>query len=510
MAKIFDQIRIKKPRYNSFDLSHENKLSMNMADLVPCLVQEVVPGDKIRLQAELMARVMPMLAPVMHRVDIYTHFFFVPNRIIWKDWENFITGNPLPNGTLAVLPTEISQNFSSSKLSDYLGLPSQAVSNQNGVRFSLLPFGAYQLIYNEYYRDQNLHEIDGLLQQYLDNLASENFYTLLSLRKRCWQKDYFTSALPWAQKGGDIHLPIGSEVEYHYSPTKSQYIRNRSGIIVSNAEVGTDNNGFLYDTNSGEEVYLDPNGTYKLDNSTNPTINELRRSIKLQEWLEKNARAGSRYVEQIFSHFGVKSPDARLQRPEYLGGGKSPLVISEVLQTSSTDSTSPQGTMSGHGLSVGESHSFQYNVQEHGYIMGIVSILPKTSYFQGIPKHFIKYDRFDYFWPEFAHLGEQEVKNCELFYGDDNQNNEVFGYQSRYAEYKFAPDEVHGNFRNNLSYWHLARQFGNRPNLNGEFVKAQSIDRIFPVQDNTDKFLLQLYFKQNMLRPMPVFGTPTF
>lgn len=532
--RIFSQVKVNRPKRNVFDLSHENKLSMNMGKLVPILCQEVVPGDSFRMNTEVFIRMAPMVAPVMHRINVYTHFFFVPNRLVWDKWKDFITGGNNPGEVVPfpAIPVNLTvrSKISSGTLGDYLGIQaSTGLTNPNGdVKISSLPFRAYQLIYNEFYRDQNLQNpIDFSIGDY--SSADEN--SLLTLRDRCWEKDYFTSALPWAQKGGDVTLPgAGGEVVLKSGPLNPTIVVGRgashpaipsaSNFVSSNpqsAQAGTLNHSGVYQGDANN-VVLDPNGNYVIGEGSGSTINDLRRSIKVQEWLERNARGGSRYIEQILSHFGVRSSDARLQRPEYLGGGKSPVVISEVLQTSQTEqSGTPQGNMSGHGVAVGNSHSFKKFFEEHGYIIGIMSVLPRTAYMTGLPRHFSKFDRFDYFWPSFAHLGEQEVKNKEIAcdfaqHAATFPPEGTFGYQSRYAEYKFGQSQVHGEFRNSLKFWHMGRSFdfpNTIPALNSDFVTAQPTNDIFAVTDpNVHHLYVQLFNNIQAIRPMPKFGTP--
>lgn len=539
MKNIFDSIQIFAPKKNSFDLSHEKKLSMNMGDLIPIYQQEVLPGDTFKVSSEQLIRLAPLVAPMMHRVKCTTHYFFVPNRLLWNEWENFITGGedglqapPFPK--MAV--TEGSKDqFLKGNLSDYMGIPipTSDVITQN-LDFSALPFRAYQHIYNEYYRDQNLEpKVAFDIGESPD--ATEKV-ELLKLRKRAWEKDYFTSALPFAQKGGEVQLPIESSFTPQYKET-GIIIDSTTGLPMdSPTALATDKLNSGAGGAAGNMIFSDAAGTNPTDvhiqnlendqqvDATTVTITELRKAARLQEWLEKNARAGSRYVEQLLHMFGVKSDDARLQRPEYLGGGSQPVVISEVLQTSTTgyedslESKTPQGNMAGHGISVGKSNTFNKSFKEHGIILGIMSVIPRTTYEQGINRSWLKFDKFDYYWPDFAHIGEQELINKELFHdwaAADAVNDETFGYQSRYAEYKYQQSSVHGDFRTgaagevNLSYWHMGRVFDQQPQLNSSFIQSDPTHRVFAVDDPTEhKLYVQIYNRVKALRPIPYFSNP--
>lgn len=497
-SNLFNSVKMTRPKTNRFDLSHDVKMSLNMGKLTPTMIMECIPGDKFNISCESLLRFAPLTAPVMHRMDVFMHYFFVPNRILWPNWEKYITNTPV-GANLPAFPTVDIFEENYSKLHDYMGIPKPGGGGE-GTTVSALPFAAYQMIFNEYYRDQNLQApVDFEL---VDGANDLNIH-LPVLRYRCWEHDYLTAALPFAQKGDPVEIPLGN---FNDVPV---FRDNADG--GANTLTGTPDDQLV--TNIPSDDVSTPNALYAatsglITEATN--INDLRRAFKLQEWLEKAARGGSRYIENILVHFGIRSSDKRLQRPEYITGTKSPVIISEVLNTSDT-ATAPQGNMAGHGVAVTSGQNGFYKCEEHGYIIGIMSVMPKTAYQQGIPKHFTKYtDPFEFYWPSFANIGEQPV-NQEEVWAYSATPKATFGYVPRYAEYKFMQNRVAGDFRDALDFWHLGRIFPGEPSLNESFVICDPDTRIFAVTDpNVDHLYAHVLHKISAIRSMPKFGTPTF
>lgn len=519
MANIFNTIKVKTPPRSQFDLSHDVKLSCKMGQLVPVLCQEALPGDVWQMQNEAMLRLMPMIAPIMHKCYVYTHYWFVPNRILWDGWEDFITGGEdgqsAPDLPFLQFPAVNLQHT----VADYFGLPLTTYEE----KINALPFAAYQCIYSEWYRDQNL-QVNEKFEK-LGNGQAAN--SLNIIRNRAWQHDYFTACLPWAQKGAPVEIPMDfSDVKIvpsgdlghpHYTSTDIPPPGHNYQFTLTQTNPGLspyeDFIG-LYDQNNPHVYHVDgfdPDGTLALEGGTVTSINDLRSAYSLQRWLEKNARGGTRYKESLVSHFNVSPGDARLQRPEYIGGSKSSLSISEVLQTSSTDDVSPQGNMAGHGVSILQGNRKGYMCKEHGWILCLLSIRPQSAYYQGIPRMFSRRDRLDYYWPDFAFLGEQSVLRKELFCdGTDGKDDDVFGYIPRYSEYRYIPSRVCGEMRTTLDFWHMGRNLV-APNavLNADFIKCVPTKRIFAVEDeNEDEIIAHVFHRILARRPLPRYGTP--
>ncbi|QCQ85016.1 major capsid protein [Blackfly microvirus SF02] len=516
---IFNSIQLKRPKSNVFDLTHDVKLSLNMGELVPIACFECVPGDKFKIGCESLLRFMPLISPVMHRFNVSMHYFFVPNRITWDGWEDWISPTAPSGVSTRSFPTiTYSEDGNDAALGRYLGLPNLPIFDDR--KLSALPLAAYQMIYNEYYRDQNL--IDPVNFKLVDGVNDLNT-DLYILRKRAWQHDYFTSSLPWAQKGPSVDIPLGEVTlaEDWFAEEKFPTFRDGNDVYRSGDLIQAAAPEQINATPNAQQLAYDPNGSLEVQPTT---INELRRSFRLQEWLEKNARAGTRYVESILAHFGVKSSDARLNRPEYIYGTKSPVMVSEVLNTAGQNTLDPddpglpQGNMAGHAVSITSGNTGSYRCEEHGYIIGIMSVLPNTAYQQGVPKHWLKFEnKFQYFWPEFANIGEQPVVNQEVYADlpagtEPNQRDGTFGYVPRFAEYKFEQNRVAGEMRTTLNFWHAGRIFDTQPQLNKAFVEANPTTRIFAVEGfpGDQKLIAHVLNKVTAVRLMPKFGTPTF
>lgn len=493
-----------------------------MGDLVPVFAEKCMPGDRWRLGCENLIRLAPMLAPMMHRVDVRVEYFFVPNRLLWDNWETWSSNGGDDVDPVDPLPAHPFTGFSNAvsgpsavqynKLLDYMGLPrpDQGPSPLHVEVTDCMPFAAYQKIYDDYYRDENL--IDKEVTSYTcidgNNAARAGMFTL---RKRAWEADYLTKALPFAQKGEPVTLPLIGLADV---PVRVNNANPPAGTgIIANA--GTGPNPLLisgdvptYGADPGEDLYAETSQLV----AQQTTVNDYRTAIKLQEWLELNARGGTRYAELIRAHYNVRPEDARLQRAEYIVGVKNPIQISEVLQTSETDAGSPQGNMAGHGVSYSSGNYGKYFCTEFGWIIGILSVMPRTGYQQGIPKQFLEIgDPTELPWPKFANLGERPIQNKEVMAFRGAAGEDTFGYTPRYIEYKQRQNRVAGDFRTTLDFWHMGRIFdtGSPPALNAAFINSDPTKRVFAVEDGPDVCWCSLMHHVTAIRPLPFYGTPS-
>ncbi len=544
---IFSEVRGNEVGRSVFNLSHVKRLTADMGQLIPVLFLECVPGDTMKIGCEAITRFQPLVAPILDNVDLYVHYFFVPTRLLMdgdKDWETFLTGGKDGKDNSISLPlwsfsyadgssvdpkNPFSNGITNGKYSlwDYFGLPIKDSATDLKVRDAnhVLGFAqrAYNFIWNEYYRDENL----------CDEVSLNNGTVLY----RAWKKDYFTSALPWQQRGISPALPISGTIPVSFN-SDYLYIRDPSlnssdisfymsakgegsGIVDLKGGNPSSAAGTTYPINSiGGTHSL--TGSVNLENASTFDVAVLREAFQIQRWLELNARAGVRYTEFLKAHFGYAPLDEVLQRPEYIGGTKSEIVVSEVLQTSRTvDDTetgkgSPQGNLAGHGLGAMSDFISTYTAKEFGYIVGVASWMPKPSYQQGVNRIFSRQTKYDFYFPEFAHLSEQSLTKGEIYAtGDDAHDNAIFGYQSAYAEMKYMPSINTSDMRDTFSYWHLGRKFSADPALNAGFLTTNSEysggirKDIFAVK-NEPGLIVQFGNVVEAIRPMPVYGTPGF
>lgn len=504
---IFNFISVKAPGRNNFDLSRVRTQTGLMGRLMPAYIQETVPGDTFTLGANIACRLQPMVAPVMQRLDMRMEYFYVCNRIVWPNFPDFITGkNPELVAPYILLTRTL---WDSSRLFDYMGIPRPGAEQE--IRINAIPFAAYQMVYNTYYRRQYI--VDEVEFELVDGDNTSNA-DLFILRSRAWEADIFTSALPFAQAGEPVQIPVvgvgPQEVLANWqksdNPDGMQYV---VGAYETSDPMDPQPRNVYIDQPVSEESEIPTGRLYTPGAGVDATnINDLRTAWSIQRFLELLARAGSQYTEYLRAFFGVKSSDARLQRPEYIVGVKDAIIISEVLNTTGTTEL-PQANMAGHGIGYVQGTFRRYNCEEEGFIIGVASVIPKTMYEQGVPNHFFREDKYDYYNPLFDHLGEQEIKNKEL-YIEHPEPDGVFGYTPRYSPLKSSYDEVAGQIKTSLDVWTFSRKFDSPPALNSDFVVASDVTlRPFAVQlEEYDPLIIQVNNQVQALRPMSRYSTP--
>ena len=543
-----------------FDRSHVYKTTFDSGRLIPVFIDEVLPGDTTRMSVNYFARLATPIKPIMDNIYLDWFFFFVPNRLVWEHWQNFCFEQEDPDdSTDYVIPTVAvtgnSDNAYIGSLWDYFGLPVNTSGNLSGI--SALPFRGVYLIWNEWFRDENLQKSvkiqKGDTNEVLNSAraaeqpswvftSGTSIVPGLACPPRGKRHDYFTSALPWTQKGPGVSIGLAGTASIVDPSPVTGYFVAQSNADLGAAQLSEDGgvhsvytgNGTLqyqggysvsiagHSVNgSGASVvaakpgssWLSKDSYADLDSSSIFTINSLRTAFQMQKFYERLARGGSRYTEVLRSFFGVVSPDARLQRPEFLGSFTKMVNVNPIAQTSATDDTSPQGNLSAYGVTAAKFHGFTKSFVEHGYIFGFVCARADLTYQQGINKMWLRSTVYDFYWPTFAHLGEQAIELREIYAQGSEADTTVFGYQERYAEYRYKPSQITGKFRSsvtsgNLDVWHLSQFFNNAPTLNEEFIMENPpIERIIAVPSEPE-FLLDIGFRYTTVRPMPMFGTP--
>ncbi len=529
-------------RRSVFDRSHVYKTTFNEGQLIPYFVDEVIPGDTFTLNPVEFCRLATPVVPFMDNIYIESFFFFVPSRLVYDKWVNLCGEQENPeDSTDYLVPTVALTGDMTNKLPDYMGIAC-ASGTFNNVSVNCLPFRCYWTIWNAWFRDENLQksvkvskgETNTVLEPMGQSTANPNYGMPSGVSNwydpapRGKRYDYFTGALPWPQKGPAVDLPIGGTGQLSIT---NGTLTGPGYVIGAGSRINYQGHMLGYGTAFQEELYqtsryvsgkqdtnpvqipqVSLSGAAEMSNLSAVTINSLRQAFMLQRYYEIDARGGTRYTEKLQAHFGVTNPDARLQRPEFLGSHSSMMNINPVTQTSSTDSTTPQGNLAAYGLNAQRYHAFTKSFSEFGYVIGLINVRADLTYQQGINKMWLRSDVLDFYWPSFAHLGEQAIENIEIYCQGNDEDKKVFGYQERYAEYRYKPSLITGQFRSTykepLDIWHLSQKFASLPTLSDEFIQDHPpISRVVAVP-SYPHFLLDVKFNLKCIRPMPMYGIP--